>query len=330
VLPFYLSRTTRPSPTLNRDAPTVIRARIRSVSLACLVSTLSTIYLINHQSNKSTSSETIHLLGYSPFLHPFTITTITSTLLQPLLLTFTLFLGPLYESLLIHHSYTHWFTHSNPNSLPSTLSSAIGFRNYIAGPLTEELLFRSTIIPIHLLANTTPTKIIFLTPLYFGIAHIHHFYEFTLTHPYTPILPALLRSLFQLTYTTLFGWYAAFLYLRTGSLVTVVLVHSFCNWCGLPRVWGRVGANELVIGPPAPTAVPAGAANGKDKGDDDDDDDNDDDDDVRHLRCVGQEGKAPGVAPTVAYYLLLFAGAYGFAKGLWPLTESSNALASVG
>jgi prenyl protein peptidase len=284
--------------------------------------------LINHESKstKSTYIETIHLLGYTPLLQPLTTTIITSTLLQPLLLTFTLFLGPLYESLLIQHSYTYWFSPSSPNSLPSTLGSAIGFRNYIAGPLTEELLFRSTIIPLHLLAHISPTKIIFLTPLYFGIAHVHHFYEFTLTHPHTPLLPALLRSLFQLTYTSLFGWYAAFLYLRTGSLVTVVLVHSFCNWCGLPRVWGRVEAEELVTGPPGPTAVSLGVAGGKDK--------DDDDDAGPRLRGVGQglrrEGKAAGVASTVAYYVLLFAGAYGFAKGLWQLTESSNALASFG
>jgi prenyl protein peptidase len=289
--------------------------------LACLISSLCTIYLINHQSSKSTYQETIHLLGYSPLLHPLAITTITSTLLQPLLLTFTLFLGPQYESLIIQQSYTDWFTASSPNSLFSTLSSATGFRNYIAGPLTEEVLFRSTIIPLHLLANISPTKIIFLTPLYFGIAHIHHLYEFTLTHPHTSFLPALLRSLFQLTYTTLFGWYAAFLYLRTGSLVTVVLVHSFCNWCGLPRIWGRVETEQLVIGPSASTALSGGMVDGKD---------DDDDDVVSSLRGVGQEIKPPSIAPTVVYYVLLFVGAYGFAKGLWPLTESSNELASLG
>lgn len=313
VLPFYLFPSTRPSPTLNRDAPTVIRARIRTVSVACLVSSLSTIYLIQHQSTNATSTptlKTLHLLGYWPLLSP-----IITTLLKPLLLTFLLFLGPLFEIIVIESSYYHWF--SGPNSLATTLRSSIGFRNYIAGPVTEEILFRSVLIPLHLLAKISPTKIVFLTPLYFGIAHIHHFYEFTLTHPHTSLLPALLRSLFQFSYTTLFGWYASFLYLRTGSLVTVILVHSFCNWCGLPRFWGRVEAGEVIGAQPLP---PTEGATGRGK-----------EDDVSVNSVQGNlESRELGIVWTVAYYLLLFAGAYGFTRGLWTLTESSNALASFG
>ena len=36
-----------------------------------------------------------------------------------------------------------------------------------------------------------------------------------------------------------------------------------------------------------------------------------------------------GVAWTVAYYALLVAGAVGFWKGLWPLTESEGKLAEL-
>ena len=321
VLPFYLFRATRPSPVLNRDAPAVISARIRTVSLTCLISTLSTIYLIHHQSTKPTNttvgtlSSTLHLLGYYPLLHPFT--TVTTTLLNPLLLTFLLFLGPLFETLLLQRSYQHWFSSQSPNSLITTLRSSIGFRNYIAGPLTEEILFRSVVIPLHLLAKVSATKIVFLTPLYFGIAHLHRCYEFTLTHPHTPTLPLMLGSLFQFGYTTLFGWYAAFLYLRTGSLLVVILVHSFCNWCGLPRVWGRVEAGEPLV---TPVPVSVGAyVRGKD----------DDGDNVNPVQeVVGREGEQWAIGWTVAYYVLLFAGAYGFTKGLWTMTESSSSLAS--
>jgi len=83
-------------------------------------------------------------------------------------------------------------------------------------------------------------KIIFVTPIIFGLAHIHHFYEFRLTHPHVPVLAAVARSLLQLTYTTLFGAYATFLFLRTGSLLSIIIVHAFCNSMGLPRVWGSV------------------------------------------------------------------------------------------
>ena len=173
------------------------------------------------------------------------------------------------------------------------------------GPVTEELLFRSLLIPLHLLSKVSPTQIVFLTPLYFGIAHIHHFYEFKLTHPHTPLPPAMFRSLFQFTYTTIFGWYAAFVFLRTGSLIAVILAHSFCNWCGLPRLWGRVEAGEPIIGPPV------------DRGKEDSD----------HRKAQVADGRL-GMGWTVAYYVLLLVGIWAFTAGLWPLTDSTHALAT--
>lgn len=50
--------------------------------------------------------------------------------------------------------------------------------------------------------------------------------------------------------------------------------------------------------------------------------------DVKELLAtagVGQR-RGLGVEWTVAYYVLLVLGAWGFGKGLWPLTESSNGL----
>lgn len=165
-------------------------------------------------------------------------------------------------------------------------------------------MFRSAIVPLHLLAHVPPSRIVFVAPLYFGIAHVHHFYEFRLTHPDTPVLTALLRSAFQFGYTTVFGWYATFIYLRTGSLIAVTLVHSFCNWCGLPRFWGRVEASEP-LGPPM--------TRGKEDPD-------------GSSAAVGNGQLSIGW--TIAYYLLLLAGALTFAQCLWPLTNSYNALVS--
>lgn len=175
---------------------------------------------------------------------------------------------------------------------------------FVQGPVTEEVMFRSAIVPLHLLAQVSPGRIVFIAPLYFGIAHVHHFYEFRLTHPDTPVLAALLRSVFQFGYTTIFGWYATFLYLRTGSLVVVILVHSFCNWCGLPRFWGRVEAGEP-LGPPM--------TRGKE-------------DSEGSSATVG-DGQL-SIGWTIVYYMLLVGGALTFAQCLWPLTESYYALVS--
>ena len=44
------------------------------------------------------------------------------------------------------------------------------------------------------------------------------------------------------------------------------------------------------------------------------------------VRVRDRAGRRLGVAWTVAYYTLLVAGAVGFWKGLWVLTESDGAL----
>jgi prenyl protein peptidase len=145
------------------------------------------------------------------------------------------------------------------------------------------------------MSNST---IIFLTPFVFGLAHFHHFYEYRITHPDTPVIGAILRSVFQLSYTTLFGGYATFVFMRTGSLFSVIVLHAFCNWMGLPRFWGRLSGTETVIGP-----------------------------DVGQTKKSEDGAKIStstklGIAWTIAYYMLLVAGAFGWYKMLWLWTES--------
>src|ERR1700733_4712855 len=41
---------------------------------------------------------------------------------------------------------------------------------------------------------------------------------------------------FQFAYTTLFGAYCSFLFIRTGSLFPPLIAHSFCNVMGLPQI----------------------------------------------------------------------------------------------
>lgn len=106
--------------------------------------------------------------------------------------------------------------------------------------MTEELLFRSAAVPLLVGAGVSLGSIVYLTPIIFGLAHIHHFYEFRLTHPHVSVFAAVFRSLLQLTYTTLFGAYATFVFIRTGSLLSIIIVHAFCNAMGLPRLWGHV------------------------------------------------------------------------------------------
>jgi len=220
-----------------------------------------------------------------------------------------LFAGPLFEAGIAEGRLWSWI---KGERIRETLGSWMGWRNLVAGPVTEELMFRSLIIPLHLLANMDRTRIVFITPLYFGIAHVHHFYEFVLSHPESPIAAALLRSLVQFTYTSLFGFFAAFVFLRTGSLYAAIAAHSFCNWAGLPRFWGRlrVEATEPIAPPPSKkdNASEQAEATPRRKP-------------RKQILSIGW---------SVAYYVLLFVGAGGFYYGLFPLTESSNALVDFG
>lgn len=297
VLPFYISPITRPSPTLSRDAPTVIRARIRCVTLSVTVSSLITAYVLSTRALEDFPT-ILHTLG----VYPISAIAVSKSIL----LTSLLFAGPLFEKAVIEEGWRRWLKGTD---LHETLSSWIGWRNYVVGPFTEEVLFRSVIVALH--THTKPAlphmTLILVPPLYFGIAHVHHFYEFTLTHPYTPLIPALLRSMIQFTYTTVFGWYATFIFLRTGSLWAVVLIHAQCNWAGLPRIWGRVGGVEVQGG------VVGGPTRGKE--------DSDTEPYLTHHRW--------GWAWTVLYYMILVTGAVVWWKALWSLTNSDTALAKI-
>jgi prenyl protein peptidase len=260
------------------------------VTIACIVAASATLYLIV-VTGKASPLEAIHLMGWWP-IKPLDY-------VKSCCLVLVLYTGPLFEIFLIERDFRGF---SGWQEAVATLTSWQGYRNYVAGPVTEEVIFRSVLIPLHLLAKISPSKIVFLTPLYFGLAHVHHLYDYKLDHPHTPLVPAIMRSLFQCLYTTLFGWLASFIYLRTGSMYPSILIHSFCNWVGLPRLWGRPTRRENFA--PAPVML-----RGKD--------------DRESLR----RARSPelGNAMVVAYYVLLVLGVYGFAVGLWPLTESTQA-----
>jgi len=262
------------------------------VTFASIVSTALTFYLLIARAELDVSGA-LHLLGWWP-VHP------TDTA-ACVLLTWMLYLGPHFEKIVVEKQL-QGFREKTVESLYSWQ----GYRTYIAAPITEEVIFRSVLVPIHLLAKVSPGKIVFLTPLYFGIAHIHHAYEFKLTRPDVPFFPVLIRSLFQFGYTTIFGWYASFLYLRTGSLYGCILVHTFCNLYGLPRFWGRVEREEHYVRNPV-------ILRGKD--------------DVDAVAPHGEGGKLE-LGWTVAYYVLLVTGVYAFYVWMWPLTRSDHGLAA--
>ncbi|XP_006816304.1 CAAX prenyl protease 2-like, partial [Saccoglossus kowalevskii] len=99
-------------------------------------------------------------------------------------------------------------------------------------PFTEEFVFRACMLPL-LVPCLGFTKVIFVCPLFFGVAHVHHVIERLRFHQESA-KEVWIQTVFQFTYTTIFGAFSAFLFLRTGHLTAPVICHSFCNVMGFP------------------------------------------------------------------------------------------------
>lgn len=107
------------------------------------------------------------------------------------------------------------------DEMKTTQQRWISFRNYLASPLVEEVLFRQQALNIW---QCAPSVLRVVSPaVLFGAAHLHH----AATHGIAP-------ALFQFVYTSLFGMYAALLYLQSGTLVAPFTAHVTCNYLGIP------------------------------------------------------------------------------------------------
>merc|ERR1719158_2655319 len=83
-----------------------------------------------------------------------------------------------------------------------------------------------------LLGHYTHSQAIVVSPLFFGVAHFHHMVE--RIRKGEDILSSFLISMFQFTYTTIFGMSSALLFIRTGHFAAPFLVHAYCNFMGFP------------------------------------------------------------------------------------------------
>uniref|UniRef100_A0A0G4G089 intramembrane prenyl-peptidase Rce1 n=1 Tax=Chromera velia CCMP2878 TaxID=1169474 RepID=A0A0G4G089_9ALVE len=107
-------------------------------------------------------------------------------------------------------------------------------RNVILAPLTEEWMFRCCTVPLLLSGGWPPWFAVFVSPLFFGLAHLHHLPQLAAT--YGSYVPAAVAVLFQLVYTSVFGAWAAFLFYRCGHSAGPLVLHTVCNWHGLPNL----------------------------------------------------------------------------------------------
>ncbi|PLW18385.1 hypothetical protein PCANC_08836 [Puccinia coronata f. sp. avenae] len=252
---LYLFRSTRTRPLeldphgrrRDRLHPDILRARLCAVAFSTLLSLILVAILANSYSRPpSSSAQSVHqtlVLTGLRLPHIGTVSEHLRVWIQPVVLTGILFWGALYTQLILE---------PKPKPSPERVSAApladqysldiYLLRALVLGPLCEEIVFRACILAFHLLVQPahqlSKTRLIFTTPLWFGFAHVHGIWETyrSLGGNRQALKMATIQTTVQFLYTTIFGWYAAFIYLRTGSVISATLCHSFCNYMGLPPI----------------------------------------------------------------------------------------------
>lgn len=73
---------------------------------------------------------------------------------------------------------TIWFDlpFAEPSYWINNVQNILWLRNHVVAPLSEEFTFRACMMPL-LLQSFKPLSAVLLTPLFFGVAHLHHMIE---------------------------------------------------------------------------------------------------------------------------------------------------------
>jgi len=178
--------------TANRNHPAIIKKRAISATLATIVLLCVFSWTIG-------VSPIISALGLSlPSRHPCPTTLLLHVLLSVasgVVLTLALFLGPLVMEIADtvseasdrvpsqspnHHKELVSIIAKNVSDFLSTcLFDPLFLRAQIVAPIAEEICYR--LLPILLLSSTwSCSQLIWITPLFFGMAHLHHVFSLIL------------------------------------------------------------------------------------------------------------------------------------------------------
>lgn len=200
----------------HRNHPVTVRRRILVITILCLAAPVYVWFWSSRPSSEGEGEPLWRVLGIKR-------EGLLWAVVCPLVLVLSAYMGPIVHVI---------SSGGNPFASIKQQRRDIAFRNFIVAPFAEEFVFRACLVPFLLPVLGTSGTII-LCPLFFGIAHLHHFFEW-LHNRATPLTPVLLDLALQVGYTSIFGIFSAFLFVRTGHLVSPVLAHTSCNVLGLP------------------------------------------------------------------------------------------------
>ena len=231
----------------NRDDPQVVKQRFARVGIASTISPVITFSA--GMLGGGTSAECAPRASFARWVGLWS-PAFPQALVLPLALTMLLFLGPLVMEWLDSDRSTTVLSRIATSQVAAQWRDPRGrlllVRNLLVGPLAEEWVFRACMCPLLFGAGLSDVANVFTSAFIFGAAHIHHRFDSDVNW---------LAVAVQFTYTSLFGAYSSYLFLRTGLLVGPLAAHVFCNFMGLPDFGGvpthpnarRVGA-AFVLG----------------------------------------------------------------------------------
>ncbi|SCU89885.1 LAFA_0E21638g1_1 [Lachancea sp. 'fantastica'] len=230
---------------IRRDDPNVIKSRLRRVTCISALNLILVPLFISVFGQISFKDAALSL-GLIPGAYHddslsrfvFDLNGYVHDTLQVLKLASILYCGPLLDNLLYYLVVPGENLFSPFRDLKNEVYSIWGLRNYVFGPLSEELFFTSFMVNSILLTQPHSTAfktVLWISPLFFGLAHVHHGWEMHSIGLYSPV-QILATVALQFTYTTIFGAFTNFVFLRSGrNLWACVALHTFANYMGLPQ-----------------------------------------------------------------------------------------------
>uniref|UniRef100_H3GXG3 intramembrane prenyl-peptidase Rce1 n=1 Tax=Phytophthora ramorum TaxID=164328 RepID=H3GXG3_PHYRM len=194
---------------LPRDHPTHILARFLLICIFCAICPFVLAVFYDHDEASMSFAQWLGIRWEG----------LVQAIVIPLFTTAVLFSGSLLANALRllnvskqFHSNGLWFAVKNSALYYSITRDRLpSLRTYVLGPLTEEFVFRSCMVPLLVCAQFTVKQIVLGSPLMFGAAHLHHFMEYV-RHGRSPKDAAL----------------------TVGHFASIFLVHVFCNVMGFP------------------------------------------------------------------------------------------------
>ena len=203
---------------LPRDHPRTLRRRMSAVSAVCAISPI----LLWTLSESGGRHGLLAAMGIRWDPLEFVMAVIVAVILVGVL-----YMGPIMAEV--------WSGDSRLLEPIELERQDIVLRNFVVAPISEELVFRSCMFPL-LLPKLGPVWTVFVCPLFFGVAHLHHAIEHVRMGS-MKLSQALLMTLLQATYTSIFGMFSGILLIRTGQIVSAIVAHSLCNFFGFPDIY---------------------------------------------------------------------------------------------